>query len=120
MYHLGQVCNSTRINDKSNLVFGFLGESQARIYSQVNGCKGVYKDMKPEEKEISFADSDFVIKHQESEVSMLNSDLAKSETGFPFSISNDFNVKIAIMVRDYNSSILYTMTSSVWEKQKKG
>lgn len=76
--------------------------------------------MKPEEKEISFADSDFVIKHQESEVSMLNSDLAKSETGLPFSISNDFNVKIAIMVRGNNSLELHTVISSVWEKQKKG
>ena len=101
--NIGQVCNSTRINDKSNLVFGFLGESQARIYSQVNGCKGIFRDIKPEEKEISSVDSDFVIKHQESEVSMLNSDLAKKETGFPFSISNDFNVKIAIMVRNINT-----------------
>ena len=57
--------------------------------------------MKPEEREVSFADSDFVIKHQESEVSMLNSDLPKAEVGFPFSIANDFNVKIAIMVRNF-------------------
>lgn len=66
----------------------------------MNGCKGCYKDPKPEEREISLADSDFVIKHQESEISMLNSDLPKAEVGFPFSISNDFNVKIAIMVRN--------------------
>ena len=94
----GQVCNSTRINDKSNLIFGFLGESQAKIYSQVNGCKGDYR--KPtEEKETSYVDTEFVVKYQDSELSMLNSELPKSEVGFPFSISNDFNIKIAIMVR---------------------
>ena len=51
-----------------------------------------------EKEETSHVDSEFVIKYQDSEVSMLNSDLSKEEKGFPFSISNDFNVKIAIMV----------------------
>ena len=97
--HLGQVCNSTRINDKSNLIFGFLGESQARIYSQVNGCKGNYRGLE-EDRETSSVDTDFVVKYQDSELSMLNSDLPKKEVGFPFSISNDFNTKIAIMVNN--------------------
>ena len=79
------------------MIFGFLGESQAQIYTQVNGCKGKYEGHK-EKEETSFVDTDFVVKYQDSEVSMLGSDLPKEEKGFPFSISNDFNVKIAIMV----------------------
>ena len=88
------VYTSTKINDKSNLIFGFLGESQAGIYAQVNGYKGIAMKM----DETSFVDTDFVAKHQESEVSILGSELANEERKFPFAISNDLNVDIAIKV----------------------
>ena len=92
--HIG-VYTSTKLNDKSNLIFGFLGESQAGIYAQVNGYKGIAMKM----EETSFVDTDFVAKHQESEVSILGSELANEERKFPFAISNDFNVDIAIKVK---------------------
>ena len=88
------VYNSTKINDKSNLIFGFLGESQTRIYSQVNGYKGIAMNL----AETSSVDTEFVAKHQESNVSMLGSELANEERKYPFAISNEFNVDIAIKV----------------------
>ena len=91
--HIG-IYNSTKISDKSNLIFGFLGESQTRIYSQVNGYKGIAMNL----AETSSVDTEFVAKHQESDVSILGSELANEERKYPFAISNEFNVEIAIKV----------------------
>ena len=96
---IGMVYNSTRINgDKSDLIFGFLGESQSKVYSQAIAWK-TEAFSRPLASDISAADSDFVSRYQESEKSMLGSELAREETGFPFSIANDFGVKLAYMVR---------------------
>ena len=48
--------------------------------------------------ETSAADTEFVAKHQESNVSNLGSELANEERKYPFAISDEFNVDIAIKV----------------------
>ena len=49
--------------------------------------------------DISSTDSDFVAKYQDSDLSMMGSELTGKGDAYPFSVSNDFRVKIAIMVR---------------------
>ena len=85
------------------MVFGFLtSESQARIYSQVNACGSKFMGnawSSYSEETTSFLDTEFVTKHLENGAGMLGSELARTEKGFPFSISNEFDIKIAIQVK---------------------
>ena len=94
----GGIYNSTKINEKSSLVFGYLTESQSRVYSQVIPWK-TEAFTKPNASDISIADSEFVSKYQDTSGS-LGSELAREDKGFPFSIANDFGVKLAFMVRE--------------------
>ena len=77
------------------MIFGFLNESQARIYS--NGWKSL-AIREPFTSDISSVDSDFVARYQDSELSMLGSELTDKNKAYPFSVSNDFTVKLAFMV----------------------
>ena len=94
---VGKIYNSTKINDGSNLIFGFLSESQAQIYSHASGWRSMALK-EPFTSDISSTDSDFVAKYQDSERSLLGSELTGKGNAYPFSISDDFTIKLAIMV----------------------